>query len=187
MVPLPQKENRKYSKPKITGSLYLIFAVLLIGASFLYREYRTRVLSFNFVPQETVEEKNAPAVIIKIDSLNINLPVEEGYIENEIWKISDEFATHLNTSANPKDSGNIVIYGHNKNNILGPIRWIKPGVEIILINSEGEEIKYAVKSTVEVSPKEIEYVLPKEEETLTVYTCTGFADSKRFIVTSTPL
>ena len=33
----------------------------------------------------------------------------------------------------------------------------------------------------------IEYVLPKNNETLTLYTCTGFADTDRYIVVAKPL
>lgn len=175
------------AKKRIKINYWIIFGIIIVLLSSVYKQYSVKRLSFNSVPQKAEIIENSPAKILKIDSLNINIQIDEGSIENGIWQISQTSVTHLNTSSNPKDGGNIVIYGHNKNNILGPIRWIKPEAEIVLINSNGEEMKYIVKSTIEVSPKEIEYVLPKDSEILTIYTCSGFADSKRFIVTATPL
>lgn len=38
--------------------------------------------------------------------------------------------------------------------------------------------------TKEVLPESVEVVAPTTDETLTLYTCTGFADQKRLIVTA---
>jgi len=44
------------------------------------------------------------------------------------------------------------------------------------------EYSKQVKEIVEVKPDQVEYLLPTSEETLTLYTCSGFMDQKRFIV-----
>jgi len=164
------------------GYFLLIFGILLIIFSFVYKTYRLRILSFNGTVTETVIKQYAKPVRIEIPDLKIDLPIEEGGIQDEVWSISEKGATHLNISENPGGKGNIVIYGHNKNKLFGPIRWIKNETIIKVFNADGVEYDYKVTERVEVKPTDLSYVLPKNEETLTLYTCSGFADSKRLIV-----
>ena len=70
--------------------------------------------------------------------------------------------------------------------MFGPIRWIEKGAEIEINDENGNKYSYVVSETLEVSPDKIEYVLPKNEEILTLYTCSGFLDSKRYIVIARP-
>ena len=118
--------------------------------------------------------------------MRLSLDISEGAIVDGVWQISKVGASHLNVSANPGEGGNIVIYGHNKNSLFGPIRWIEKGAEIEINDENGNKYSYVVSETLEVSPDKIEYVLPKNEEILTLYTCSGFLDSKRYIVIARP-
>ena len=172
--------------------LALIFVGLILIALYGIRSYSTRSLSFNAyeIPPkltETVPEKiYTKPVSIKISSLNINLPVEESQIIDGVWQVSEKNVSHLNSSANPGEGGNVVIYGHNKKVIFGPIRQIKKDAEVIVATEDEKLWKYKVAATFEVTPDEVSPVLPKNEETLTLYTCTGFADSRRFIIVANP-
>ena len=178
-------------KNRLQG-LALIFVGLLLVAIYYVRSYSIRILSFNSYEisskqTETVAEKiYAKPVSIKISSLNIDLPVEESQIINGVWQVSEKNASHLNSSANPGEGSNVVIYGHNKRVIFGPIRQIKKDAEIVITTEDEILWKYKVVAFFEVTPAEVSPVLPKNEETLTLYTCTGFADSKRFIIVANP-
>ena len=148
-----------------------------------WRIYQLRALSFfGDGNQEAifVPAKNLP-VFIKIDSVKVNLPVIESSIVNGVWQIPSEGAGHLSSSSDI-GLGNMVIYAHNKNSLFGPIRWIKKDSLIEIIGQDGKPYHYQVTETRVVNPDRIEYVLPKAEEILTLYTCTGLFDSKRFIV-----
>jgi sortase A len=171
-----------------SGFLFLFLGALFIIVSLSWRIHQRTVLSFEgkVPPPQVTKVKATPPKSIHILSLNINLNIEEGFIQDGIWKISETGATHLNSSGNPGDGGNVVIYGHNKNKLFGPILWIKVGSEIKLSTEDEKEYFYIVTDTKTVDPKEINYVLPKTEETLTLYTCTGFLDTKRFIVVAKP-
>jgi LPXTG-site transpeptidase (sortase) family protein len=169
---------------KYYGYLFLVIGIILIVFSLLYRNYRSRVLSFEGTITETVIQKYPKAVRIIIPDVKIDLPVEEGAVQDGVWSISESGATHLNISENPGGKGNIVIYAHNKNNLFGQIRWLNNGALIKIINENGQEFEYKTNQIVEVKPTELSYVMPKNEEILTLYTCSGFADSKRFIVTA---
>lgn len=117
----------------------------------------------------------------------VDVPISEQVLENNNWTISETEASYLQQSAKPGEKGNIIIYGHNTRAIMGNIRALK-GNEIITITTEdGKEHQYKIVITTEVNPDETQYLLPTEEETLTLYTCSGFLDRKRFIVQAKPI
>lgn len=164
--------------------IFLIaIGVLLMLSSAGWRLYQLRVLSFfgnGGAGSVRITNKNLPKAI-RIDSLAINLPVVESSITNGVWEIPSGGAGHLNTSSGI-GSGNMVIYAHNRNNLFGPIRWIKKEGVIEITGQDENTYRYRVYETSEVTPDKIDYVLPKSEEVLTLYTCSGLFDSKRFIV-----
>ncbi len=98
------------------------------------------------------------------------------------WTIAEREASHLANSARPGEAGNIIIYGHNTRPILGNIRALQGGEIVTLTSADGSKHQYQIKQIVEVRPDQVEYLLPTSEETLTIYTCSGFMDQKRFIV-----
>ncbi len=171
----------------------LLIGILVIFIAYFYDGYyKKRVLSFTDSPAlskktEGEVKKSFKPTKVKISSVGIDLAIEEGNIKDGVWQISENQATHLDVSKNPGDGGNVVIYAHNKGNLFGPLRKVKQGDEIKILNSNNQEFIYKVNQTITVTPQEIDYVLPKNEETLTLYTCTGFLDSKRFIVVAKPL
>jgi LPXTG-site transpeptidase (sortase) family protein len=158
--------------------------ILLILVSAGWRSHQLMVLSFlgNSNSKNIVQSVSANLpTAIRIDSLNINLPVSETAIVKGIWEIPTIGAGHLNTSAGV-GLGNMVIYAHNKNNLFGPIRWIKKDSQIEVIAQDGLTYNYQVVEVKEVSPNNVEYILPKSKEILTLYTCSGIFDSKRLVV-----
>lgn len=107
------------------------------------------------------------------------------YAENR-WTISSNFSSYLDQSARPSEPGNIIIYGHNTRNILGNIRALKGGEEIKITSEDETERLYVVTEIHEVGADQTKYLEPTFEETLTLYTCSGFMDQKRFIVRAKP-
>ncbi len=182
---MPQEPSKE---PKVFdfSLILIILGSILILVFAGWRIYSARILSFEGNVPETVAKEGYRPVSIKIPSVQLSLDVSEGAIVDGVWQISKSGASHLNVSANPGEGGNTVIYGHNKNSLFGPIRWLEKGAEIELTDENGNKFKYVVSETVEVSPDKIDYVLPKNEEILTLYTCTGLFDSKRFIVIAKP-
>lgn len=168
---------------KTQGLVYLFSGLLLIAIFTGWRFYNARILSFKTDNiSVSPETQSSNPVSINVAAIGLNLSIEESRIVNGVWEISYRGASHLDKSADPGEAGNIVIYGHNKNSLFGPIRWLKEGDLIEIKSEEGTLYNYRVAKIVITTPDDIEYVLSKSEEILTLYTCTGFADSKRFIV-----
>jgi LPXTG-site transpeptidase (sortase) family protein len=117
----------------------------------------------------------------------VDTPVKDGYVENNDWTILNNEAVYLAKSARPGTTGNIVIYGHNTNSVMGNIRALKGYETIKLIMSDKSEREYKVKLLRQVQPTAMQYLEPTESETLTIYTCAGPGDSERFIVQAVPV
>jgi len=154
-----------------------LFGFLLIKAN------SSSSLSFSQKPQleNKFSEDYYPARII-IPSLKIDLLVFPAKAEGSKWEIFENGASYLLGSGIPGQKGNVVVYSHNKRDLFGPLLRIKMGAEIKIENKKGEKFSYEALEIKIVSPAQTEILLPTEESTLTLYTCTGFADSKRFVV-----
>lgn len=168
------------------GLILLLIGFFCFLVAFSIRGYQNlqqNILSFSQAPKSIVqvEEGDLPGKII-IPKVGIDLLISPTKVINNQWEISETEASYLLGSGIPGKEGNVVIYGHNKNYLFGPIRWIEVGEEIKVINKKGEEFVYQVRETKTVSPETVEVLASTEDATLTLYTCTGFLDRERFVV-----
>lgn len=85
----------------------------------------------------------------------------------------------------PGKEGNQVVFAHAREGLFLPLRSIESG-EAIYVFTASKWYRYIVKEIKEVLPTQIEVIAPTEDETLTLYTCSGFSDSKRLIVVAKP-
>lgn len=189
---MPRKTKAKVKKklstqaPTSHRGLGLILAGILLLSIFGIWRIRELRLSFKGnLPKSVSSESQISR--IKIDKVKLDLAVEPAIINNGVWPIAENNASHWVSSANPGEGGNIVIYGHNKTKVFGPIRWLNLGDKIELTDKQGQVYEYKVSETVTVKPEEIKYVGPTNTETLTLYTCTGWWDSQRYIVSAKPI
>lgn len=166
----------------VTGFMLLAASIYVTTSKSANQVAFTRAVAV----QEIKVQKPKPTSI-SIPSLSIDLPVTDAAIKNGEWQVSSTGASHLETSANPGEGGNIVIYGHNLLKIFGKLGNLKLGDKIYVTNENGEQTTYIAEEKKVVFPDEVESVLPTETEQLTVYTCTGFADSQRLVFIAKPL
>ena len=118
-----------------------------------------------------------------ITSLNIDLPVREAKIINGYWEVFPDSAAFGLGSAYPEENGNQVIFAHARKDLFEPLKDIKPGAKIIVMTNE-KWFAYTVDEIKEVTPNQTEVIAASDEAKLTLYTCSGYADSKRLIVTA---
>lgn len=138
------------------------------------------------IPTQTVELTTESPTKIIIESAQINLPIFQTNIINRNWEISKEGASHLDTSANPGEGGNIIIYAHNTKNRFGNLHDVKVG-DVIKVSSKNDKTyTYEVKTINVVNPNDPTLIMPGKREVLTIYTCTGFADLKRLVIQAEP-
>ena len=121
-------------------------------------------------------------VRLVIPQLKIDLIVKPSRVVNGYWEIHDDSANFGVGSSVPEEIGNTVIFAHAKYNQFGSLRKIKKDYEVSVQTKNGIWHSYKVVEKKEVKPHEVKVVGETEDKTLTLYTCSGFADSKRLIV-----
>jgi LPXTG-site transpeptidase (sortase) family protein len=131
---------------------------------------------------DKTKQKNSPVRIL-IGTLSIDIPVKEAKVVKGYWEVFPDSAGFGVGSAYPDEKGNMVIFAHARDKLFLNLRKIKVGDEITVFTTD-KWYKYKVDNLREVFPSQTEVIAPTTEAVLTLYTCTGFSDSKRLIVTS---
>lgn len=188
------KRNKKIKDKKINKdapTLLLIVGAffMIISASHWHLKYQALSLDKSLLAQysETQQVDTTGQIPTHIFiQWFIDTSITEQLFDNGNWTISETEASYLSQSAKPGEKGNIIIYGHNKRSIMGNIRALKGNELISLTTKDGSVHQYKIEKLIEVNPNQTEYLEPTQEEILTLYTCSGFLDSKRFIVQAKP-
>ncbi|OGK15037.1 hypothetical protein A2690_02910 [Candidatus Roizmanbacteria bacterium RIFCSPHIGHO2_01_FULL_39_12b] len=176
------KKTPKKGKQKHQVLLLVICGLLLVLLGLGYRIHLNRSLSFNgnYSVKSSHSVNTAPKQII-IKSLEISLPIKQTIIKNGVWEVFNEGASHLSTSGYPDENKPIIVYAHNRNNQFGKIDGLKKGDQIILSDGLNHYL-YLVSRQKVVEPSNTQALKESRGEILILYTCTGFADSKRLLV-----
>ncbi len=160
---------------QITGLILIVLGVFLLGQISYYR-FENQLPRVN-----TQAAYDAKPQKLYIPKINKNLAISNGVVTDNRWTISETGVSYLTSSAIPGRNGNSVIYGHNKNDILGYLPQVVSGDSIFVIMKSGDIIKYQVFETKQVSPNQVEILNNTPDNRLTIYTCSGFLDQARFV------
>jgi LPXTG-site transpeptidase (sortase) family protein len=186
--------KKRVKKAPIKSILFLnpvfggLLGIILVVAGVGYLGYKRTVLSFSGIPATATRyDRSTLPVNIAIPTLNLNVPISEAAIQNGIWQTHESNVTHLNISASPGQSGNIILYGHNTEAILGKLSQTKIGDKIILTTKlTPTKHIYTINNIQIVSPDDLASVQPSQTEILTLYTCVGWLDNQRLIIQAIP-
>lgn len=167
------------------------FAILLIicGASLIFYSALRQGYGLQTADQAEMqlsqEEKDIEApkpAKIYIPKLERTLDISDGFIQNNRWTISKTGVSYLTTSGKIGEPGNVVLYGHNTQDVLGRLWKVQAGDIIEVTDSDGNVLKYEVFDRKEVKPNKVEILESTSDSRLTIYTCSGFLDTARFVV-----
>lgn len=170
------------------SSKFLILSgllLLLFGAYLVFQRYSPKTLEFNDLKTTQALNSHITPVKIIIPSLKIDNNVYGAKIIKGQWETTDKGISYLLSSPVPGATGNSILYGHNWESLLGKLTAIKPGEKIEIIMSNGRKKTFIVQFTSVVDPNETHILSQTKDNRLTIYTCTGFLDSKRFVATAT--
>ncbi|MBP7927534.1 sortase [Patescibacteria group bacterium] len=167
-----------------------VFAVLLLlvsSASLIYGVYQIWLrnlpvnLNAGVLAADSILIKNYP-VKMAIPSLALELPVTPSKITNGKWQDPKNTVGYLQDSVLPGQKGNSIFYGHNFPNIFGTLDNIKSGDKVVVTFLDSTIMEFTVADTFTVTADQTHILKETVDERLTIYTCTGFLDSKRFVV-----
>lgn len=167
------------------------FAGLLILIGFLLIIFAVSK-NFNFSFFKKIEEPqkqnqieaNKASKIVKISIAKINkvLDVTDGTFDGRRWVVSVNGVSFYTDSKLPEENGNTVLYGHNKAAVLGGLVALKKGDKIDLMLESGKALSYEVFETKTIKPTDVSILNTSTDTILTIYTCSGFLDTSRFVV-----
>jgi LPXTG-site transpeptidase (sortase) family protein len=124
-------------------------------------------------------------VRILIPKADIDLKVVDAPIVDGYWELSDNTASYGLGSGRPGTKSNTVIFAHAREGLFYNLKDVKLD-DIIYVFTKDKWYRYKVNKIDAVYPNQTEVIKPTKNEVLTLYTCTGFYDEKRLIVTALP-
>ncbi len=173
---------------KLLSSTLMLFGIacyVFVSYGFIERTQPKRV---SFAYAKEIINTNTPSpvytsqpILINIPSLDIQLPIIPSQITNNEWQATTEGVSYLIHSPIPGEYGNSILYGHNWPNLLGKLPQIKIGDEVIITYEDQSTRTFEIHYTTLVTPDQVEILAPSKDKRITLYTCTGFLDSHRFV------
>ncbi len=133
-------------------------------------------------PSATPQPPSSKPVRLVIDAIELDQPlVSVGLDENRVPIVPNHDAAWYNLSAMPGQGENIVLWGHvlrfkSAPKIPAPfarIKELKPGASVVLYDEDGNAHDYVVTQQVQVKPDEVEYILPRGKEQISLVSCIG--------------
>jgi LPXTG-site transpeptidase (sortase) family protein len=187
MPPKKKKFSKRTKKflNKIVALVFITLALLvLIGFPKFPSDQDKNPIQINSGLYSNKKSENTPVRIL-IPKINIDLPITEAKIINGYWELSENSASYGLGSGYPGTPSNTVIFAHAKQGLFYNLKNVKVG-EMIYVFTKNKWHGYKVSKIDAVFPNQKEVIMPTKKETLTLYTCTGFYDEKRLIVTALP-
>lgn len=174
---------------KLDLSSWLLFAALVcfsFTGFFLWQRYTPVTLAFNNLPlpaDSVITTQSTPA-LLSIPDLGIHLPIIAATASENHWPVTSHGLIYLADTPVPGAPGNSIIYGHNWPNLLGPVKRAQIGQKILVTSSNNEVKEFIVEKISVVAPFQTQLLAPTDTPVLTLYTCTGFLDTQRLVLTA---
>lgn len=173
---------------KVIGLALLVLGlVVLLGYNPFYKPVQNSndpiKISQKLVSQNSIQEIPLRVIIpnVKIDDSIVEAKIINGY-----WELSENTASYGQGSGIPGKPGNTVIFAHAREGLFYNLKDVKKG-DLIYTLTKNKWYKYKINKITAVYPNQTQVIMPTKTETLTLYTCTGFYDEKRLIVTALPV
>lgn len=121
-------------------------------------------------------------VSLSIPAIHLSVHVVQGGIVDGEWVLSDHDALYLPTSGSLGEGYNTILYAHNTWPLFGKLSTIKNGDLIEIKDTQGTIYTYKVFSFDNVNPKDLRSLYSSERNIVTLFTCSGWADTTRLLV-----
>ena len=182
--------KRIFSNPltnKLIGLIFISAALVLITVPIhlpVSKETGKNPIIINSKLLGSQITNNNPVRIL-IPKADIDLSVVNAKIINGYWELSETTASYGLGSGIPGQKGNIVVFAHARQGLFYNLKDVKLN-DTIYIFTKDKWYRYKVNKITAVYPNQTDVIQPTKNETLTLYTCTGFDDQKRLIVQAIP-
>ena len=183
--PVTYKSNLKHLIGQLNNIKYVILwgliGAIVFGAGPII--YQNVSQYWDNQTQNHIEQSDFQPTRISIPQFKLTIPIKEATVSGNQWDIFNNEASWLKDTGNLQ-IGNIIIYAHNKKFLFGRLPELPTGAVIQLESKAGIK-EYTITETIDGTPEDIEPLLSNENQ-LTLYTCDGWWDTKRYIVIAKP-
>lgn len=171
---------------RVLSSLFITAGIisLLMSAALYWEQTNPYRLSFTSFSQTTAPHLTHTTTLpaaIAIPSQHISLPIIPAEKKNNFFETTSQGVSYLISSPLPGEKGNSILYGHNWSNLLGNLIHARQGDTISVTFQDKTQKTFTVHSIVVVSPDDVSVLKNTTDSRITIYTCTGFLDNKRFV------
>ena len=169
--------------------LFICAGILFLISSFylLYLRHSSHPLTFKEYPTKVVALSIETPNTIHIPSINVHLPIVPAVADKNKWETTEKGVSYLLSTPLPGDKGNSVMYGHNWTSLLKNLPQVRTGERVYVIMKDGTKREFKIEYTATVNADQT-YIIDNTPDTrITIYTCVGFLDSKRFVVVAKPI
>jgi LPXTG-site transpeptidase (sortase) family protein len=183
------KKTNHVLRDKIAGLVLLcvaLFILLLPQKSFI-KTSSSQINSPIKVDKKLLQSKTLENIPVKIliPNADIDLKVTPSKVVDGYWELSETTASYGLGSGLPGSKSNTVIFAHAREGLFYNLKDVKLK-DTIYVFSKNKWYQYKVNKIIAIFPDQKEVIEPTKKETLTLYTCTGFNDEKRLVVTAIP-
>lgn len=183
-----QQLKLRIKKNHIIGAVFLIIMLILLIAPIRLPSNKKPLvknpITINSSLYSSKELINNPVRII-IPKADIDLPVIDAKVVDGYWGLSENTASYGLGSGQPGKKDNTVIFAHAREGLFYNLKDVKLN-DTIYVFTKSKWFRYKVNNITSVYPNQVEIIQPTKNETLTLYTCTGFSDEKRLVVRAIP-
>jgi LPXTG-site transpeptidase (sortase) family protein len=168
---------------KFIAKLLIILGVVCyaIGIYLIWERNNPNRLALGYEESyKDADTSNLPVRII-IKDVGIDLPIYPAKTNNGKWETTSKGASYLVSSPIPGEVGNSVIYAHDWVSLFGPLKNARPGNMVEIEYADKTKKDFVVGSTAVVPYNKSDILSSTEDRRITLYTCTGFFDSERFV------
>ncbi|MBU3979498.1 sortase [Patescibacteria group bacterium] len=167
------------------AKLLIIFGLgcYVFGGFLIWERNNPNRLAFKNYQEnyKNVAVSNPPTRII-IRDLGIDIPILPAKVISNQWETTIQGASYLLSSPVPGEIGNSIIYSHDWVSLFGPLLNAETGERVEIEFADKTRKIFIIRQTSVVSNNELSVLAPTKDKRITLYTCTGFLDSQRFVV-----
>lgn len=165
--------------------LLAALGVFSVAGFQIWQRYSPHPVDIQFRPAVVVTGSGLP-VRVSIPQIGLDLPVIAASRSAHRFPTTAKGVTFLTSSALPGQSGSAVLYGHNWVSLLRPLHQAQIGQKMLIKLENGQNITYEIRDIRVVSPGNSAVFTTSSAATSSVilYTCTGFLDRQRLVVTA---
>ncbi|MCA9391751.1 sortase [candidate division WWE3 bacterium] len=119
---------------------------------------------------------------LTVPSLDLILPVRYVPLVDGTWEVNPAAANYAEgTNLINSESGNVGLFGHDRDNAFRSIKDLKVGDSVILTANQ-YTVYYEVTDSFDTIPEDLNVFAPTDKPTVTLLTCSGTLSERRYVV-----